>query len=168
MKARGFRNRCEDLELISNKDLVTTAHMLLGEIDLDPASSHVANTYVCANKYLTPQDDGLNNYEWEGRVYLFPPGGAYFFDKKLDKWRMTRASSGSLTSSHALWFRKLYRLWLSGLVKEAIYFTNCTDMIRYDQRIFDFPVCILKTAPQLIKNSSEGISVRQGSTSLVV
>lgn len=168
MKARGFRNRCEDLELITNKDLVMAAHMLMGEIDLDPASSRVANTYVCANKFYTPQDDGLNNYEWEGRVYLFPPGGAYFFDKKNDKWKMTRASSGSLTSSHALWFRKLYRLWLAGVVTEGLFFTNCTDMIRYDQRIFDFPVCILKTAPQLIKNSSEGISTRQGSTSLVV
>jgi len=168
MKARGFRNKTEDMELISSNDLVATAHMMLDGIDLDPASSAFANEHVQADKFFTPQDDGLNVKEWEGKVYLFPPSGAYFFDKNLDKWKMTRASSGSLTSSHALWFRKLYRLWLADLVPEALYFTNCPDMIRYDQRIFDFPICILKTAPTLIKNTSEGIGAHKTSTSLLV
>jgi hypothetical protein len=168
MKARGFRNRREDLELITNKDLAMAAHMLMGGIDIDPASSKLANEYVNAEKYLTPQDDGLNYHEWEGRAYVFPPSGAYYFDKGLDKWRMTRASSHTLTSSHALWFRKLYRLWLADSVKEGLYFTNCTDMIRYDQRIFDFPMCILKTPPTLIKNTSEGISTHRTGTSFIV
>jgi hypothetical protein len=168
MKGRGFRGKREDLELITNKDLVTAAHMLMDGIDLDPASSKVANEYVQADKFFTPQHDGLNAEEWEGKVYVFPPSGAYFFDKNLDKWKMTRASSGSLTSSHALWFRKLHRLWLADVVTQGLYFTNCTDMIRYDQRIFDFPVCILKTAPILVANSSEGIGVKKTSTSMVV
>ena len=168
MKARGFRNKKEDLELITNKDLVGAVHSLMGGIDLDPASSKVANTYVQADKFFTPQNDGLNVQEWWGRVYLFPPSCAYFFDKYHDKWKMTRSSSGSLTSSHALWFKKLYRLWLADVVKEAVYFTNCTDMIRYDQRIFDFPICVLKTAPTLVKNTSEGIGIHKTSTCIVV
>ena len=168
MKARGFRNKAEDFELITNQDLVTAAHALMGGIDLDPASSRVANKYVQAKRFFTPQDDGLNCQEWEGKVYLFPPSGAYFFDKKNDKWKMTRASSGSLTSSHALWFRKLYKLWLADLVTEAVYFTNCLDMIRYDQRIFDFPICILSTVPKLIKRTSEGIFSKFTCTSFVV
>ena len=168
MKARGFRNRREDLELITNKDLAMAAHMLMGGIDLDPASSKLANEYVSADKYLTPQDDGLNCHEWEGKVYVFPPSGAYYFDKNLDKWKMTRASSKTLTSSHALWFRKLYRLWLADSVKEGLFFTNCTDMIRYDQRIFDFPICILKTPPTLIRHTSEGISNHRTGTAFIV
>ena len=55
---------------------------------------------------------------------------------------MTRASSPTLTSSHAVWFRKLYNSWLSGDIKQGLYFTNCPDMIRYEQKIFDFPICI--------------------------
>jgi hypothetical protein len=168
MKARGFRNKTEDMELVSSNDLVATAHLMLDGIDLDPASSAFANEQVQADRFFTPQDDGLNVQEWEGKVYLFPPSGAYFFDKHLDKWKMTRASSGSLTSSHALWFRKLYRLWLADVVPEALYFTNCPDMIRYDQRIFDFPICVLKTAPQLIKRTSEGVSSHITCTSFVV
>ena len=87
--------------------------LLLEGIELDVASSKVANTYVEADSYFTPSDDGLNCQQWYGNVYLFPPSGAYFWDKKNDKWKMTRASSPSLTSSHAVWFRKLVYVMVS-------------------------------------------------------
>jgi hypothetical protein len=161
-------SRKEDLELITNKDLVAAAHGLLGGIELDVASSKVANTFVQAEKFYTPSDDGLNAQEWYGKVYLFPPSGAYFWDKKSDKWKMTRSSSPSLVSSHAIWFRKLFKFWYSRQVSEALYFSNCPDIIRYEQQIFDFPVCILRTAPSLIKNTSQGISRHKTCTSLLV
>lgn len=161
-------SRKEDLELITNKDLVAAAHGLLGGIELDVASSKVANTFVQAEKFYTPSDDGLNAQEWHGKVYLFPPSGAYFWDKKSDKWKMTRSSSPSLVSSHAIWFRKLFKFWYSRQVSEALYFSNCPDMIRYEQQIFDFPVCILRTAPNLIKNTSQGIGKHKTCTSLLV
>jgi hypothetical protein len=41
-------------------------------------------------------------------------------------------------------------------------------MIRYEQKIFDFPICILKTAPSLIKNTSKGIGTHKTCTSLLV
>ena len=50
----------EDFEWITNYDLVSSAHALLGGIDLDVASSHKANEYVEAANYFTPRDDGLN------------------------------------------------------------------------------------------------------------
>jgi hypothetical protein len=36
--------RSEDFEWISNRDLVDSAHMLMGEIDLDPAFLHTSHT----------------------------------------------------------------------------------------------------------------------------
>ena len=81
---------------------------------------------------------------------------------------MTRASSPTLTSSHAVWFRKLYNSWLAGDIKQGLYFTNCPDMIRYEQKIFDFPICILKTAPLLLKNTSQGIDKHKTCTSFLV
>ena len=36
----------EAYEWITNRDLVDSAHLLMGGIDLDPASSEMANTYV--------------------------------------------------------------------------------------------------------------------------
>jgi hypothetical protein len=163
-----FRNKVEDRELITNTDLVCSVHSLMGNIDLDPASSKVANEFVGADKIYTPQDDGLNVQEWAGKVYLFPPSGAYFFNKELDKWKLTRASSPSLISSHSVWFKKLYKLWVADVVTEAVYFTNCTDMLRYDQRIFDFPICFLKTPPILKMNSSEGMDTHKTGTCFVV
>jgi len=166
---RKFRGKVEDLELVTNSDLVASAHALLSGIDLDPASSNFADKYVQAERYFTPTDDGLNNREWAGRnIYLFPPSGAYFYDKNNDRWKMTRASSGSLVSSCALWFRKLRRLWLANQVKEALFFTNTPDIIRYEQTIFDFPICILKTAPTLIKRTSQETGFHKTSTSMIV
>lgn len=57
---------------------------------------------------------------------------------------------------------------MSGDVKQGLYFTNCPDMIRYEQKIFDFPMCILKIAPTLLKNTSEGIGTHKTCTSLLV
>ena len=61
---RGVSARVEGAELITNADLVHAANELLGGIDLDVASSKVANEYVQATEYYTPVDDGLNTHQW--------------------------------------------------------------------------------------------------------
>ena len=168
MPIQNIKSHAEDRELISNYDLISSAHALLGGIDLDVASSKVANQYVEAKEFFTPTDDGLNSQQWYGKVYLFPPSGTYFWEKKTQRWKMTRSTSPTLASSHAVWFRKLYKTWLAGEVEQGIYFTNCPDMIRYEQKLFDFPVCILKTPPTLWKNTSEGVSKHKTCTSFIV
>lgn len=168
MPIQTMKAHIEDRELITNYDLVASAHAVLSGIDLDVASSKVANEYVEAKEYFTPADDGLNCQQWFGSVYLFPPSGTYFWEKKNQRWKMTRASSPTLASSHAVWFRKLYRCWLAREIKQGLFFCNCPDMIRYEQNIFDFPMCILKTAPTLLKNTNEGISRHKTCTSFLV
>lgn len=168
MSLQGARGKSEDAELITNSDLVMAAHALLGGIDLDVASSNLANTYVEAKEFYTPLDDGLNCQQWYGSVYCFPPSGAYFWEAKNERWKLTRASSPTLTSSHAVWFRKLYRSWFAGEIKQGLYFSNCPDMIRFEQKIFDFPICILKTPPMLVRRTSDGIKDHKTCTSLVV
>lgn len=158
----------EDTELITNNDLVHAVHELMGGIDLDVASSKVANTYVEADSYFTPSDDALNEQDWSGKVYLFPPSGAYFWDLSQARWRITRTSSPSLTSSHAVWFRKLYHAWVAGAVEQATFFCNCPDMFRYEQKIFDFPMCILKTAPKLFRRIGNEIARHTTCTSFVL
>lgn len=160
--------RREDLELITNADLVASAHELMGGIDLDVASSKFANEYVNAKHYYTPSDDGLNAQDWFGRVYLFPPSGTYYFDKKNERWKMTRACSSTLTSSHAVWFRRLFKAWFHNEIEEGLYFSNCPDMFRYEQRLFDFPVCILRTVPTLIARTNEEVKKHNTCTSFLV
>jgi hypothetical protein len=168
MTIRRVTGKKEDLELITPTELIQAANMVMGNIDLDPASSKAAQKFVQADQFFSPQQDGLNAQQWFGKVYLFPPSGCYFFDKRIDKWKMTRASSPTLVSSHAVWFRTLFKKWYADEVEQAIYFSNCPDMVRYEQKIFDFPVCFLKTVPRLIKNTSEGIGEHRTCTSFVV
>lgn len=168
MPIQNIKSHAEDRELITNDDLVAAAHALLEGIDLDVASSKVANQYVEAKEYFTPSDDGLNCQQWFGSVYLFPPSGTYFWERKNQRWKMTRSTSPTLASSHAVWFRKLYRSWMAREIKQGLYFTNCPDMIRYEQKLFDFPVCILRTPPTLLKNTSQGVSKHKTCTSFLV
>ena len=165
---RGVTARNEGAELITNKDLVLAANELLGGITLDVASSKLANQYVEAETYYTPTDDGLNAQQWYGSCYLFPPAGAYFWDQKNEKWKMTRSSSPSLTSSHAVWFRRMYHAWLAKEIEQGLYFSNCPDMIRYEPKIFKFPMCILRTVPVLYCNKNGDVSKKQTCTSFLV
>ena len=45
---------------------------MLGGIDLDPASSKVAQKTVKANRYFTKVEDAINR-EWHGRIFMNPP-----------------------------------------------------------------------------------------------
>ena len=158
----------EDKEWVSSYDLIEAAHQLMGGIELDVASSKFANEYVGADNFFTPSDDGLNCQEWFGSAYLFPPSGAYFWDKKTDRWKKTRSSAITLKSCHAVWFNKMYRAWLADEIKQGLYFSNCPDMFRYEQKLFDFPVCILKSPPLLVKRTSEGVTNHRTCTSFIV
>jgi phage N-6-adenine-methyltransferase len=51
---------------------IEMAREVLGGIDLDPASSRIAQKTVGAKKYFTKEDDGLTK-KWVGTVWLNPP-----------------------------------------------------------------------------------------------
>jgi phage N-6-adenine-methyltransferase len=53
---------------------IETARLVLGGIDLDPASSAIANQTVKAKYILTKEDNGLN-HPWFGTVWINPPYG---------------------------------------------------------------------------------------------
>lgn len=52
--------------------IIESARLVMGDIDLDPASSEIANQRVAAKKIYTLQDNGLT-MPWFGRVWLNPP-----------------------------------------------------------------------------------------------
>ena len=57
--------------------LIEATKVVLGEIDLDPASSALANEIVKATAFYDKVTDGLKQH-WRGRVWLNPP-----YDKPL-------------------------------------------------------------------------------------
>jgi phage N-6-adenine-methyltransferase len=54
------------------REYVEAARKVLGRIDLDPATSPLAQETVRAARFYTKADDGLTK-PWRGRVWLNPP-----------------------------------------------------------------------------------------------
>ena len=59
-------------EWYSPPDLIEAARQTMGGIDLDPASSEIANKTVKAKKFYSIDDDGLA-HKWAGRIFMNPP-----------------------------------------------------------------------------------------------
>lgn len=60
------------------------ARIVMGGIDLDPATSLIANQTVQADRIFTIEDDGLLE-DWHGRVWLNPPYARRVIDRWVDK-----------------------------------------------------------------------------------
>ena len=59
-------------EWYTSLDILDRAREVMGDFDLDPASSEMAQSHVNAAKYYTLDDDGLKK-DWAGRIWLNPP-----------------------------------------------------------------------------------------------
>jgi ParB family chromosome partitioning protein len=59
-------------EWYTPKEYIEAARKALGRIDLDPASSAIAQKTVKAESFYSKDDDGLTK-AWTGRVWLNPP-----------------------------------------------------------------------------------------------
>lgn len=65
-------------------EYLDAARVVLGSIDLDPASSIVANRAVQAARIFTTEDDGLLQ-DWSGNVWLNPPYSQPLVQRFCDK-----------------------------------------------------------------------------------
>ena len=76
---------------------VDSARHMMGGIDVDPASSEMAQQTVRAKEFFTIDDDGLK-HEWNGRVWLNPPYAQpaihHFMQKTVDEFNAGRMFEG--------------------------------------------------------------------------
>ncbi len=93
-------------------EYLDAARDVLGAIDLDPASSEAAQRRVQAERYFTPEDDGLE-HEWAGRVWLNPPYAqpliAQFVSKLVAEYVAGRVSAAIMLTHNytdTAWFHE--------------------------------------------------------------
>lgn len=94
---------------------VDAARACLGEIDLDPASSPIANETVRAKQIFTAEQDGLKQ-PWHGRVWLNPPYAqpliAQFAEAVASKYETGEIEEAIVLVNNATetaWFRRMLR-----------------------------------------------------------
>lgn len=78
---------------------IEAARAVLGEIDLDPATSDYGQSHIKAKRYFTIKEDGLNQ-SWPGRVWLNPPYSQsliqQFIEKLIEEYRARRTTEAIL------------------------------------------------------------------------
>ena len=96
-------------------DHLALARKVLGAIDLDPASSEIANRTVQAERFFTIDDNGLES-EWAGRVWLNPPYAqpaiSHFSEKMVAEVNSGRIDAALMLTHNytdTAWFQRLAR-----------------------------------------------------------
>jgi len=114
-----------DQEWCTPLNIIEDARSVLGGIDLDPASSDYANTYIRANKYYTIRDNGLNQ-EWDGTVWMNPPYSSklvsLFVNKllnspKVDAWIVLTNNATDTMWWHNLTQAAYYVVFVKGRIR---------------------------------------------------
>jgi phage N-6-adenine-methyltransferase len=94
-------------------EYIQAARRVMGRIDLDPASSEIANQIVEASKIYTAEDNGLTKF-WAGKVWMNPPYASELISGFIDKYT-GHIRNGDITEGIVLvnnatetnWFREL-------------------------------------------------------------
>lgn len=129
----------KSVEHFTPRLIVEPSRVVLGRIDLDPASCARANECVGAKKIFTAADDGLGQ-TWNGTVFVNPPGGV-----PVPRW----AAEYRSRSSAVVWWRKLVHEFLVGNVERAIFVGFSLEILQAaqdDQKQWPdplaFPFCV--------------------------
>ena len=95
------------------REYIEMARDVMQGIDLDPASSSLAQTTVMASNYFTLDTNGLKQ-PWYGRVWLNPPYSMpsirRFVDKLIDEYHADRIEQAIILVNNATdtgWFHDL-------------------------------------------------------------
>lgn len=142
---RAYKNSSESNEWYTPRYLIDKAMQVMGDIDLDPATSETANRTVQAAHIYTIEDDALTQ-NWYGRVWINPPYG-----RDVDPF-----------------VEKLVSEYGKGSVKEALMLVAARTDTAWFRRLRPYPRCFLWGRVKFINGETGEIGDPAGFPSMVV
>jgi ParB family chromosome partitioning protein len=119
---KNFRSTTS-IEWFTPIEYLVAVKSVLGKIELDPASSAVANQTVGALRYFDMETNGLLQ-EWKGTVFLNPPHNR----------------QNPITP----WINKLLEEYHAGNVQEAILLVDASTETQWFSVLYDYPMCFVR------------------------
>lgn len=110
-------NNSGDNEWYTPKEYLDAVKSVMGCIDVDPASSQIANTIVQAATYYTAADDGRNK-DWTGNVFMNPPYAHPLIDEFTNKL-ISEIQSGNTKQAIVLVNNATETKWFQSLANKA-------------------------------------------------
>jgi len=106
-------------EWYTPSEYIESARVVMGSIDVDPASSDLANTVVKATAFYTIDNSGLDK-EWKGNIWLNPPYSndliSVFIDKLISEYENNNIKEAIVLVNNATetkWFQNLMNIAIS-------------------------------------------------------
>lgn len=103
-----------NVEIYTPASIIEAARRTMGGIDLDPASSEVANLRVRATRFFTQADDGLSKV-WYGKLWINHPFSREYNAKWINKL-VSEFKAGNITAACAICFASTSEKWFRPLL----------------------------------------------------
>jgi len=159
-----------NVEYYTDPKIIAKVKLVMGGIDLDPASHAAANAVVEAANYFTKEDNGLIQ-KWYGRVFMNHPfsKGEKACPEDLSKCKKKKCQERGFhihvdVPGNIEWITKLVQEYENGEVTEAINICYAATSEAWFQPLTKYPQCFLAPRTNYYNAKGEKVSgVTKGS-----